>query len=169
MFFQFSTFIFLFFLVFPPPSLKTGKPTETRNQKSFIARKPAFFNSDRELKKLKKTGKAGEKGRKGILIKLHERRDAQGVTKRVLAACDEELLGKTFTSKNGFLDLKTYAGFYNGAKASGDEAVEIMRSADNLNLVGEKSIALAKKAFAELSEKNVRKIKGVPHLQLYKI
>ncbi len=123
-----------------------------------------------ELKLKKKTGsKTKNKNLKGILVKLHERRDALGVTKRVLAACDEELLGKTFSSKNGVLDLKAYAGFYKGVKTSEEKAVELMRSADNLNLVGRKSIELARKAFAGLNKKNVKKISGVPHLQVYKI
>ncbi len=123
-----------------------------------------------EFKLKKKVGsKDKNKNGKGILVKLHERRDALGVTRRVLAACDEELLGKTFSSKNMVLDLKAYAGFYNGAKTSGEKAVELMRSADNLNLVGKKSIELAKKAFADLNTKNVKKINGVPHLQVYRI
>lgn len=120
-------------------------------------------NKARKSKSAKKAENAG------VAFKLHERRDSQGVTRSVLAACDAELLGRVFAAKNGVLDLKTYESFYNGQRAASEEAMTLMRSVDNLNLVGKKSIELAKKAFGGLNEKNVRKIKGVPHLQVYRI
>ncbi len=120
-------------------------------------------------KKAKSAKTAKTRKSAGVVFKLHERRDSQGVTRSVLAACDAELLGRIFSAKNGVLDLKTYESFYNGEQAKGDQAVELMRSTNNLNLVGAKSIALAKKAFEGLNEKNVKKIKGVPHLQVYRI
>jgi len=147
---------------------KKKNESENKNKKKNKNRKDKSKKESRR-KSRNENRKGRETKGKGILVKLHERRDAHGVAKRVLAVCDEELLGKVFTAKNRVLDLKTYAAFYNGAKTKNDEVVKLMRSADNLNLVGKRSIELAKKAFSSLNEKNVRKIKGIPHLQLYKI
>jgi len=106
--------------------------------------------------------------RKPIHVKVHER-NAFGEVRRIVAACDSALLGKVFEGPNGrFLDLKVYRSFYEGEKVSQDELAEILSHAGNINLVGEKTIEAAVKAFPQAKAKPFM-IGGVPHLQIYRV
>lgn len=100
--------------------------------------------------------------------KVHCRKDSTGRELKVVAVCDKELLGKVFGEGGCVLDLKSYASFYDGAGVTEDKAVELIRNAENLNLVGKKAVAAAGKAI-EIDAKSVRKIAGVPHLQVYSV
>jgi len=89
-----------------------------------------------------------------MIIKINK---AQG--KVIVAICDEEILGKIFEHDCLILDLS--ADFYKGNKESEQITREIMKKADNLNLVGEKTIQIA------LDEKiitkgNIRTIQNIP-------
>lgn len=86
----------------------------------------------------------------------------------IVALCDEDLLGKVFEEGGTCLDLKAYRSFYEGRRVGEAEAAEMIRNAANLNLVGEKSLAAARKAL-DLDESAVRRVKGVPHLQVYRV
>ena len=44
----------------------------------------------------------------------------------------------------------------------------LIAAAESLNLVGEKALACARKARL-IDEKSVRRIAGVPHLQIYRV
>lgn len=79
--------------------------------------------------------------------------------REIVAVCDEELLGKVIEEGRKMLDLT--APFYQGDKKSEEETIAILKRADNLNLVGEKAIALAKK-IGLIDEGHVRTIGGVP-------
>jgi len=92
-----------------------------------------------------------------IYVKLHK-----GVSGAVVAVCDKELLGKIFTE--GKYKLKVSEFFYKGKEVNEDEAGEIMKDAENLNIVGERSIEIAMK-LGIVSEKNIIKISGVKHAQ----
>jgi hypothetical protein len=107
------------------------------------------------------------KGNSGLVAKIHAR--PYGSLKRVVVAlCDKELLGKIFTQGERVLDLKNYRGFYEGNPVSEMEAVELLKMADNANIVGEKSVGIARKAFGT-SPVKAKTIKKIPHLQYYKI
>lgn len=93
-----------------------------------------------------------------IYVKTHEAEE-----RKVVAMCDEEILGKTFEENEVCLDVKK--SFYGGKLVSEDEAVEIMRKADILNLVGERTIGLAIE-LGIVSQIHIIKIKGVPHAQV---
>ncbi len=101
---------------------------------------------------------------KQLSLKLHAHTGASPV----LALCDSELLGKVFESGDLVLDLKKYRAFYDGEKASEKTVVESLAGAANVNAVGERSVALACKALG-VSKAGVRKIGGVPHLQVYRL
>ena len=60
----------------------------------------------------------------------------------VLAVVDSELVGKKLMQGDKVLDLSS--DFYNGDEKSPDEVLEMMKEAHVFNLVGEKSIDLAK-------------------------
>lgn len=87
---------------------------------------------------------------------------------RVTALCDALLLGKVFEQGGRTLDLKTYRAFYEGRKVSEKEAVELIKEAESLNLVGKKSLAAAKKAVG-VEASAAKRVKGVPHLQVYRV
>jgi len=98
-----------------------------------------------------------------MYMKLHD----HGKT-FTLALCDKELIGKVFTKGELVLDLKDYASFYKGAEVGEQEASESMKSASSLNLVGKRSVAIAIK-LGLAGEGDVRKIGGVPHVQIYRV
>ncbi|MEM4254920.1 MAG: DUF424 domain-containing protein [Candidatus Norongarragalinales archaeon] len=102
-----------------------------------------------------------------ITARVHLR-SARGFETKILALCDTELLGKCFTQGEKTLDLKAYRSFYEGYTVTEIQAVELLRNAENVNIVGEKSVAAAQKALG-FNKANVKKIKGIPHLQFYRI
>lgn len=97
--------------------------------------------------------------------KISSKQNRHGTTV-ILAICDASLIGKKFESKGTVLDLKTYASFYDGDKITEAQAVELIKANKNLNLVGQKAIKAAVKALG-ISAMNVKKVNGIPHLQVY--
>ncbi len=92
-----------------------------------------------------------------IYIKIHKS------TRNVAAVCDANLLGKKFEEGKKQLDVRE--NFYNGEEVSEKKAIEIIRKqakeGATFNIVGQKSIAIAKKAGIITKENigNVGKIK----------
>ncbi len=84
----------------------------------------------------------------------------------LLAVCDCDLLGRTL--REGKIVFKIKDEFYNGRKATVDEAVGLINNSTIVNLVGkycvEKAIA---KGFVH--PEAVIKIEGVPHAQIVKL
>ncbi len=92
-------------------------------------------------------------------------------TSVIVAMCDENLVGKKLVDKKTVLDLSTYAGFYKGELISAKQATEIikqLRGEENtsFNLVGKETLAAASQVFSITA---ARKIKSVPHLQIYSL
>lgn len=89
----------------------------------------------------------------------------------VLAICDKELIGRKLKGKNIYLDLETYASFYKGLPVNERAVLLAAAEATSFNLVGEKSIELMSrlKLLSAKEKKFIKKIQGVPHLQLYRI
>lgn len=84
----------------------------------------------------------------------------------LVAACDRDLLGKCF--REGGLKLEVAENFYKGSLASCKELADMLKDATIANLVGERTVRCAiSKGF--IDEKNVIKICGVPHAQMYVI
>ncbi|MFH1443752.1 MAG: DUF424 family protein [Candidatus Micrarchaeota archaeon] len=90
------------------------------------------------------------------------------VERRVVAICDKELLGKVFEEGELVLDLQKYRSFYEGESVTVAEVGKMVEGAGNINLVGKKAIAAASKNI-EIDKRMVRKIGGVPHLQIYRM
>jgi hypothetical protein len=84
----------------------------------------------------------------------------------VLAVCDCELLGKTL--REGKIVFRIKNEFYNGRKATLEEAVGLINNSTIVNLVGK---CCVEKAIAEgfVHPEAVLKIEGVPHAQIVKI
>ncbi len=86
--------------------------------------------------------------------------------KSVLAACDSVLLGKTL--KKGELDFRVSEAFYKGSAVTEKELLSLMEEHSNINLLGEKVVAAALKK-GLISERDIIKIAGVPHAQIYRV
>lgn len=92
-----------------------------------------------------------------IYVKIHKNNESF-----VTAACDEELLSKTF--KEGKLALNISEHFYKGKLIEEKEAESILKEAVNLNLVGKRSVNIALK-LKLISKENILIIQGIPHAQ----
>ena len=84
----------------------------------------------------------------------------------VISVCDTNLLGKHL--EEGELSFKVSEFFYKGEEMSAKEAGRYMLAARHLNLLGEKSIAEAKR-LKLVEESGIMMIANVPHAQVYTI
>ena len=84
----------------------------------------------------------------------------------MLAVCDCELLGKTL--KEGKIVFHIKDEFYNGRKATVEEAVDLIGNSTIVNLVGK---CCVEKAIAEgyVHPEAIIEIEGIPHAQIIKI
>ncbi|MBU3940965.1 MAG: DUF424 family protein [Nanoarchaeota archaeon] len=94
-----------------------------------------------------------------MYVKFHIKGD-----RTVVAICDEDLIGKTLEDKKAY--IKVTKRFYKGEKKKEKEVAVILQEATNINIIGKKSIAFAIKQ-GVLDKEAVRKIKGMPHAQIY--
>ncbi len=85
---------------------------------------------------------------------------------RVVAACDEELLGQKF--REGKLRLDVARSFYDGEYVDEGTFLEVISMAAIVNLVGERAVAAAIGA-GILDETGVIRIAGVPHAQIVQL
>lgn len=82
---------------------------------------------------------------------------------RILAACDEDVLGLTFVGDGARITVSE--SFYRGESVSPETFIERMKSVTIMNLVGEEVIALAI-AEGKVSPDSVMEIGGVRHAQV---
>lgn len=101
-----------------------------------------------------------------LVAKVHERLDRHGVKRSVTAVCDKTLLGNVLRQGDAVIDLKTYRKFYEGEAVTVQEAGELLKLARNINVVGEKAVQAALEALP-ISKASVKKVAGVPHVQVY--
>lgn len=84
--------------------------------------------------------------------------------RKVVAVCDQELLGKRFTEGQKLLDVKE--SFYSGEIMDKDKALITVKSeaADDatFNFVGKEAIELALSA-GIIDKKGVMKMQGIPY------
>ena len=93
-----------------------------------------------------------------MYVRIHTKGD-----ERILAACDEDLLGKTF--RGGKAVLTVSENFYNGEVLGKEAFVERMKSVTIMNLVGEEVVSIAIEE-GHVSPENVMVIGGVKHAQV---
>lgn len=103
-----------------------------------------------------------------MYAKVHQHTNRTGRLESTAAVCDANLIGKVLKAGVCLLDLATYKGFYVGQKVTEKQAIEILRGATHVNVVGKKSLEAARKALG-VDPKAAKKIKRVPHLQVYRI
>ncbi len=88
---------------------------------------------------------------------------------RIVAMCDEELMGKVFKDGKVELDLKTYGGFYKGELISEEKAKsQIDDSVYSANVVGERSVKLLMDANL-VTESEVKTVQGVRFVHLFRV
>jgi len=78
---------------------------------------------------------------------------------KVLAACDAELIGKTFGT------LKLEESFYKGKLSEKEEFHRELLNANNINLAGEKTIAWA----SEQIKFDVAHEENIPYALIFKV
>jgi hypothetical protein len=81
----------------------------------------------------------------------------------LLAACDEELLGKTF--REGELKLEVKERFYKGELVEESALEGLLEEATIANLTGERCVSKAIE-LGYVDEERVLRIEGVPHAQM---
>ena len=86
--------------------------------------------------------------------------------KILLAVCDKEHFGKKF--EEGELCFIVSEKFYGGNEVKEEELLEMIKEADSVNLFGNKCVSVAIKN-GLVSEKSVKKIKGISHAQIYQV
>lgn len=92
-----------------------------------------------------------------VIIKVHKKDG-----KIIAAVCDTELLGKKF--EEGELQLDLTGDFYKGEEKNSDDASDMIRNADHVNLVGKESVKLGIQE-GIIEEQNVKTIQGIPYAQ----
>ncbi len=94
----------------------------------------------------------------GFAVKSYQ----QGV-QRLIAACDEELVGTLHTEGKFRLDVSP--GFYDGLRVDGAGLQSFLRGCTVANLVGPRTVDLAID-MGLVDPQNVLRIGGVPHAQV---
>ncbi len=84
----------------------------------------------------------------------------------LLAACDEELLGKTF--REGELKLEVKERFYKGELMEENALENLLEEATIANLTGERCVSKAIE-LGYVDENRVLYIEGVPHAQMARL
>ena len=87
---------------------------------------------------------------------------------RIVAACEKGLIGKVLEEGSAVLDLDVYASFYVGELATVEELKKELRGCSSANLVGKKAVSVAVES-GLARETDIKYIKNVPHLQIYRI
>lgn len=84
----------------------------------------------------------------------------------VLAVCDRELVGKVL--EEGKMRFKVEENFYKGELIDGKRLKQLLKEEGNINIVGERAV---KVALGEglINENDVIRIKGTPHVQIFRI
>ncbi len=93
-----------------------------------------------------------------MIVKVHKTEDGR----KILAICDNNLIGKKF--EEGKMQLDLSSGFYRGEEMSEKELEGLVKGSYIANIVGKKSVKLMVK-WGIAKKKRVIKIRNVPHAQ----
>lgn len=97
-----------------------------------------------------------------MFLKIHRSRE----TGDVVAVCDRELLNTTI--RHGKLSITISESFYGCTPATEDEVKEALKNAGNINLIGERSVAVAT-GMGIVEKAGCLMIGTVPHAQIYRL
>ena len=93
-----------------------------------------------------------------MIVKLHKTTEGN----RIVAVCDNELVGKRF--EEGKLQLDLTSNFYKGEEKKDEEIIKLVNVPCVLNIVGERSINFFLK-LGKIDKNKILRIKDVPHAQ----
>ncbi len=92
-----------------------------------------------------------------LVVKVHHKED-----RTIVAAVDENLIGKLIEENGRQLDLRS--DFYKGKIVALEEAGDLIRNADSVNLVGTEAVELGLKE-GVIQKEHIITIGGVPYAQ----
>lgn len=98
-----------------------------------------------------------------MYLKIHK--SPQG---KIVAVCDEDLLGKVLEDKDIYMDLDKFRSFYDERKVGPQDVEEALKSFDSANIVGKEAVAVAIK-MGLVGKKDVMYIKRTPYIQIYRL
>ena len=84
----------------------------------------------------------------------------------LVAACDEEILGKKF--EEGELQIEVHTQFYDGFRVDKKGLLNQLGNSTIANLVGEMAVKCALDA-GLVTEDCIIRIQGIPHVQIFKM
>ena len=87
---------------------------------------------------------------------------------KIVAVCDEDLIGKVLENKDIYMDLDKYRGFYIGSLADQKKVMEALKGFESANIVGTESVSIAL-SMGIITKKDVMYIKKTPYIQIYKL
>lgn len=97
-----------------------------------------------------------------MFLKIHRAPD--GTT--VVAVCDRELINSTIA--DGDLEICITESFYGNRLAAENEVAEALARAENANIMGERSVALAV-SLGIVSRSSCIMIGNIPHAQVFRL
>jgi hypothetical protein len=97
-----------------------------------------------------------------MFLRIHQNKG------KIVAACDEDLIGKVLEGEGACLDLVRYKPFYVGEKADEADLEAALARFESANLVGKKAVGVAIK-MGLITEKDVMYIKKTPYIQIYRL
>ncbi len=97
-----------------------------------------------------------------MFLKVH--RSPDGNT--VVAVCDRELINTTIT--DGEIEIRISEAFYGNRSVTENEVREALLHADNVNIMGERSVDLAVSA-GILSRSSCIMIGDIPHAPVFRL
>lgn len=98
-----------------------------------------------------------------MYLKIHDNPSG-----KIVAVCDEDLIGKVLQNKDIYMDLDKYRGFYVGMQADEKKVREALERFGSANIVGDQSVAIVL-SMGLVTKKDVMYIKKTPYIQIYKL
>ena len=95
-----------------------------------------------------------------MFMKIHRSRESP----EVVAVCDRELINTTVS--NGTISVTITEWFYGNAPVTEEEIREALRSAGNINLMGERTVSFAI-GMGLITKEDCIMIGKIPHVQVY--
>ncbi len=87
---------------------------------------------------------------------------------RIIALCDEDLIGKVLKEGDIEINLKEHAYFYKGEKVDEEKIKEELKNFTSINSIGNKSVGLLLR-LGIVNESDVKEVAGIKHVQVYRI
>jgi hypothetical protein len=98
-----------------------------------------------------------------MYLKIHE-----SGNQRIVAACDEDLMGRELADGKRYLDLDKHRSFYLGDKVDAAGLKKALGSFTSANLVGKNTVKVAME-MGLASADELMYINTVPYIQIYRI